>query len=49
VQIGTGGTWRNDDGQPTTMEDRTLSSDWRTMSGRALGNHLSRCLNGACY
>lgn len=49
VQIGTSGTWRNDDGQSTTMEDRTLSSDWRTMSGKALGNHLSRCINGACY
>jgi hypothetical protein len=49
VQIGTSGTWRNDDGLSTTMEDRTLSSDWRTLSGRALGNHISRCVSGACY
>lgn len=49
VQIGSSGTWRNDDGQDTTMEDRTLSSDWRTLSSKALGNHLSKCINGACY
>lgn len=49
VQIGASGTWRNDDGLSTTMEDRTLASDWRTFSSKALGNHLSRCLNGACY
>lgn len=49
VQIGSTGTWRNDDGLPTTMEDRTLNSDWRTLSSRALGNHLGRCFNTACY
>lgn len=49
VQIGTTGTWRNDDGQATTMEDRVLTSDWRTLSGKAMGNRLSACLNGACY
>lgn len=50
AQIGTSGTWRNDDGQNTTMEDRVLSSDWRTLSGKALGNHLSACLSGGtCY
>ncbi len=49
VQIGTSGTWRNDDGQATTMEDRTLSSDWRTFSAKALGTRLSACIGGACY
>jgi len=49
VQIGTTGTWRNDDGQPTTMEDRVLNSDWRTFAGKAMGNMVSRCVNGACY
>ncbi|MEW6703344.1 MAG: hypothetical protein AB1430_00650 [Pseudomonadota bacterium] len=49
VQIGSSGTWRNDDGQSTTMEDRVLSSDWRTLAGKALSNHLSRCFGGACY
>ena len=49
AQIGSTGTWRNDDGQNTTMEDRVLTSDWRTLSGRALGNHLNKCVNGACY
>jgi hypothetical protein len=49
VQIGTSGTWRNDDGQATTMEDRVLSSDWRTLSGKAMGNRLSACINGECY
>jgi hypothetical protein len=49
VQIGTSGTWRNDDGQSTTMEDRTLASDWRTLSAKALGTHVSRCTSGACY
>jgi len=49
VQIGTTGTWRNDDSQDTTMEDRVLSSDWRTLSGKALGNMLSKCSNGSCY
>lgn len=49
VQIGTSGTWRNDDGQDTTMEDRTLDSDWRTLSGRAMGARFTACSNGACY
>jgi len=49
AQIGTSGTWRNDDGQATTMEDRVLSSDWRTLSGRAMGNRFSACTSGACY
>ena len=49
VQIGTSGTWRNDDGQDTTMEDRTLSSDWRTLSGKAMANRLSACNAGTCY
>jgi hypothetical protein len=49
MQIGSSGTWRNDDGQLTTMEDRNLASDWRTLSGRALGNRLSACTGGQCY
>lgn len=49
TQIGTSGTWRNDDGQATTMEDRVLSSDWRTLSGKAIGNRLNACTSGACY
>lgn len=49
VQIGTSGTWRNDDGQATTMEDRVLSSDWRTLSGKAMSNMVSRCVGGSCY
>jgi hypothetical protein len=49
AQIGATGTWRNDDGQDTTMEDRVLTSDWRTLSGRAMGNRLNACTGGACY
>ncbi|HEU4522351.1 MAG TPA: hypothetical protein VFT12_10130, partial [Thermoanaerobaculia bacterium] len=49
AQIGTTGAWRNDDGQNTTMEDRITTSDWRTLSGKALGNHLSACVGGSCY
>ncbi|MFY0563806.1 hypothetical protein ACN28E_08165 [Archangium lansingense] len=49
VQIGTSGTWRNDDGQATTMEDRVPTSDWRTLSGSALNNRINACVNGACY
>jgi hypothetical protein len=49
VQIGTTGTWRNDDGQATTMEDRVLTSDWRTLCSRALGNRINACVSGACY
>ncbi len=48
-QIGSSGTWRNDDGVPTMMEDRSFDSDWRTFSGKALDQHLGRCLGGACY
>jgi len=49
VEIGSSGTWRNDDGASTTMEDRTLSSDWRTFAGKAMAEQLSRCVGGACY
>lgn len=48
-QIGSTGTWRNDDGQPTTMEDRVLTSDWRTLAGRAMGIRINKCTSGACY
>ena len=49
AQIGTTGTWRNDDGQATTMDDRQLDSDWRTLSGRAMSNKVSACSGGSCY
>lgn len=49
VQIGTSGTWRNDDGVATTMEDRTTASDFRTLAGRAMSNKVVDCVNGACY
>lgn len=49
AQIGMTGTWRNDDGQATTMEDRTLGSDWRTLSGRAMSNMVTSCAGGSCY
>jgi hypothetical protein len=50
VQIGTSGRWRNDDGQPSTIEDRQLDSDWRTLLGRAVNNRLTACIsNGQCH
>lgn len=49
AQIGTTGTWRMDDGNATTMEDRVLTSDWRTASGIAVGRRVSKCTSGACY
>ena len=49
AQIGTTGTWRMDDGLPTTMEDRVLSSDWRTASGVAINRRVGKCVSGACY
>ena len=49
AQIGSTGTWRNDDGQDTTMEDRVLGSDWRTLSGKAMSNRVTACSGGACY
>jgi hypothetical protein len=49
VQIGTTGMWRMDDGNATTMEDRTLSSDWRTASGIAVNRRIGKCISGACY
>jgi hypothetical protein len=49
VQIGTSGKWRMDDGNATTMEDRTLSSDWRTASGIAIGRRVGKCASGNCY
>jgi hypothetical protein len=48
-QIGTTGKWRMDDGNPTTMEDRVLNSDWRTASGVAISRRISKCGGGACY
>jgi hypothetical protein len=49
AQIGTTGKWRMDDGSATTMEDRVLSSDWRTASGLAIGRRVNKCTSGACY
>jgi len=49
VQIGTSGTWRNDNGVSTTMEDRTWDSDFQTLSGKAMANKVADCINGACY
>jgi len=49
AQIGATGTWRNDDGVATTMEDRTLSSDFRTLAGKVMANKVVDCVNGACY
>jgi hypothetical protein len=49
VQIGTSGTWRNDDGIATTMEERVLNSDFQTLSGKAMANKVIDCINGACY
>jgi hypothetical protein len=49
AQIGATGTWRNDDGVATTMEDRTLSSDFRTLAGKVMANKVIDCVNGACY
>ena len=48
-QIGTTGTWRMDDGSASTMEDRTLTSAWRTASGIAVARRLADCAAGACY
>ncbi len=49
AEIGATGKWRNDDGNSTTMEDRTLSSDWRTLSAKAVNNIISSCFSGNCY
>jgi hypothetical protein len=49
VQIGMSGTWRNDDGLATTMEDPDHASDFRTLSGVAMSNRISACVGGACY
>lgn len=49
AQIGMTGFWRMDDGNPTTMEDRVLNSDWRTASGIAVSRRVNKCVSGACY
>ena len=49
AQIGMTGTWRMDDGNNTTMEDRALTSDWRTATGLALSRRMSKCSSGSCY
>lgn len=49
AEIGSTGKWRNDDGNSTTMEDRTLNSDFRTLSGKAVNNLIAECFNGDCY
>lgn len=49
-QIGTTGWWRVDNGQNTTMEDRVLTSDWRTASGIAVSRRIvNKCGSGNCY
>lgn len=49
VQIGTTGTWRNDDGQISMMASSSLDSDFRTLSLRAVSNMVSACSGGSCY
>jgi hypothetical protein len=49
AQIGTTGTWRMDDGNATTMEDRVLGSDWRTASGIAVNRRTGKCMSSTCY
>jgi hypothetical protein len=49
AQIGATGTWRMDDGQDTTMEDRVPASDWRTASGFAISRRVTKCGSGTCY
>ena len=41
AQIGATGTWRNDNAVATTMEDRTLSSDFQTLAGKVVANRRS--------
>jgi hypothetical protein len=48
-QIGATGAWRMDDGSASTMEDRTLASDWRTASSIAIARRMADCAAGACY
>jgi hypothetical protein len=38
-----------DDGSASTMEDRTLASDWRTASSIAIARRMADCAAGACY
>jgi len=42
-------SWHIDIGQNETMRDRTLTSDFRASSERAVSNRISACLNGSCY
>jgi len=49
AQIGATGTWRNDNAVATTMEDRTLGSDFQTLAGKVMANKVVDCVNGACY
>lgn len=49
AQIGSTGTWRFDDGRPTTMEDRQLDSDWRTASALGVANRMNKCGAGSCF
>ena len=49
VQIGSTGTWRNDDGGNSMMASSSVDSDFRTLSSRAMGNMVSACTSGTCY
>lgn len=48
VQIGTTGQWHMDDGQPSIMAGGGVDADWRTASGRAVGNRFAACVTGNC-
>lgn len=49
VQIGSTGTWRNDDGQLETMDDRNDDDDFRNNSARCVIDRLVDCGSGSCY
>ena len=49
VQIGSTGTWRNDDGGTSMMASSSVDSDFRTLSLRATSNMISACTSGSCY
>ena len=49
TQIGSTGTWRNDDGGNGMMAGSSLDGDFRTLSSRAVNNMVSACASGTCY